>query len=254
MGSAGNKLDPDDVRSLFRPLGYTGPNFADYQEAEQMLVDAIYENMLQKALRAGKKDLVIVTGTPASGKSTAARELNLWKAGLIYDAALTEEGRLEEVITNAQKAGMEKITVVPVFNDVLTCYKNAINRGKRTWRYTALDYMINSFRSSIGKVEKLQRDFPEVEIIPVDCSHNQGVHKVSIEDAIKWNYDVTEEEMNALFTYLLSEINDGQIEASSVPAATGNILSIPGMTEQNTALAKQIDKRVQEIIKEYQLR
>ena len=254
MGSAGNKLDPDDVRSLFRPLGYTGPNFADYQEAEQLLVDAIYEKMMQKALRAGKKDIVIVTGTPASGKSTAARELNLWKAGLIYDAALTEEGRLENVIARARQAGMEKITVVPVYNDVLTCYKNAINRGKRTWRFTALDYMISSFRNSIGKVEKLRREFPDVEIIPVDCSHNQGVHKVGIEDAVKWNYEVTEEEMTDLFNYLLNEINAGEIEASSVPAATGHILQIPNMTEKNAALAKQIDQRVQEIMKEYQLR
>lgn len=254
MGSAGNNLDPDDVRSLFRPLGYTGPNFVDYQEAEQLLTDAIYSQMLQKALRAGKKDLVIVTGPPASGKSTAAHELNLRKAGLIYDAALTEAGRLEEVITQAKKAGMEKITVVPVYNDVLTCYKNAVNRGKRTWRYTAMDYMISSFRNSIGQMEKLRQEFPDVEILPVDCSHNQGVHRVSIKDAEKWKYNVTEEEMTALFTYLLNEINSGEIEASSVPAATGHILEIPNMSEKNTALARQIDQRVQEIMKEYQLR
>ena len=33
LGSAGNTLDPDEVRAMFRPLGYTGPNAADYKEA-----------------------------------------------------------------------------------------------------------------------------------------------------------------------------------------------------------------------------
>ena len=58
---------------LFRPLGYTGPNAADYDEAEQLLVDAIFKRMVEKALRAGKKDIVIVTGPPASGKSRLCR-------------------------------------------------------------------------------------------------------------------------------------------------------------------------------------
>ena len=119
MGSAGNKLDPDEVRMLFRPLGYVGLNATDYQEAEQLVVDAIFDKMVQKALRAGKKDIAIVTGPPASGKSTAVRQLNLKYAGLVYDATLIGDGRLKQVVQRAKEAGMEKITIVPVYNDVL---------------------------------------------------------------------------------------------------------------------------------------
>lgn len=254
LGSAGNTLDPDDVRALFRPLGYTGPNAADYQEAEQLVVDAVFERMVQKALRAGKKDLAIVTGPPASGKSTAVRQLNLRKVGLVYDAALTGGDRLESVVKKAKQLGMENITIVPVYNDVLTSYKNCLNRGKSTWRYTALDYLVNSYRDNVGQLEQIIKTCPDVEIIPVDCSNNQGVHRVSIEDALKWNYNVTDEEVRQLFTCLKDELDANQIEAGSVLAAAGNVLSIKTNDETNIALARQIDEKIQEVLKAFKLR
>ena len=254
LGSAGNTLDPDEVRALFRPLGYTGPNAADYQEAEQLVVDAVFERMVQKALRAGNKDLAIVTGPPASGKSTAVRQLNLKKVGLVYDAALTGGDRLESVVKKAKELGMEKITIVPVYNDVLTSYKNCLNRGKSTWRYTALDNLVNSYRDNVGQLAQIIKTCPDVEIIPVDCSHNQGVHRVSIEDAMKWNYSVTDEEVRQLFTCLKEELDANQIEAGSVLAAAGNVLSIKTNDEINVALARQIDQKINEIMKAYKLR
>lgn len=253
LGSAGNKLDPDEVRMLFRPLGYTGPNAADYAEAEQLVVDAIFRQMVQKALRAGRKDLVIVTGPPASGKSTAVQKLSLKQAGLIYDAVLIGEHGLSGVVQKAKALGMEKITVVPVYNDILTCYKNSLNRGKMTWRYTALDYMVTAFRDNLGRLQQIRQDFPEVEILPVDCSHNQGVRCVSVDDALRWNYEVTDEEVHQLFACLYDEINAGAIEASSVPAAAGDVLSIQ-TSAANAALAQQIALKVKEMMEEYKMR
>ncbi len=253
LGSAGNKLDPDDVRMLFRPLGYTGPNWHDYAKAEQFVVDSIFSRMMEKALRAGKKDIVIVTGTPACGKTTAVNALNFKRSGLIYDAALTEPNQLESVIVKAKKAGMEKITIVPVYNDVLTCYKNALNRGNSTWRYTALDYLVYSFRCHIGKLASIHSQFPDIEILPVDCSYNSGVNRVSYEDALKWDYAVNDEELNALFAFALEQLNSGSIEASSVYPAIGDVLSISGLSEKTLPLAHQIDYRVRAIMDEYKL-
>jgi len=254
LGSAGNTLDPDEVRTMFRPLGYSGPNATDYQEAEQLVVDAIFERMIQKALRSGKKDLAIVTGPPASGKSTAVRQLNLRKVGLVYDAALTGGDRLESVVKKAKQLGMEKITIVPVYNDVLTSYKNCLNRGKNTWRYTALDYLVNSYRGNIGQLEQIIKSCPDVEIIPVDCSFNQGVNRVSIEDALKWNYNVTDEEVRQLFSCLKEELDADNIEAGSILAASGDVLSIQTSDEANKALAKEIDQKIQEVLKAFKLR
>ena len=254
LGTAGNRLDPDEVRMLFRPLGYTGPNAADYAEAEQLVVDAIFSRMVEKALRAGKKDLVIVTGPPASGKSTVVQKLNMKEAGLIYDAVLAGENRLKAVIQEARSLGMEKVTIVPVYNDVLTCYKNSINRGKMTWRYTALDYLVSAFRDNVGKLEQIRKDFPDVEMIPVDCSNNKGVHRISIDDAMKWNYEVPESEMYQLLTYLQDLLDDGEIETVCIPSATGDILSIKTSGEKNAELAKAIAQKVEEMMKAYKLR
>ena len=254
LGTAGNRLDPDEVRMLFRPLGYTGPNAADYAEAEQLVVDAIFSRMVEKALRAGKKDLVIVTGPPASGKSTVVQKLNMKEAGLIYDAVLAGENRLKAVIQKARSLGMEKVTIVPVYNDVLTCYKNSINRGKMTWRYTALDYLVSAFRDNVGKLEQIRKDFPDVEMIPVDCSNNKGVHRISIDDAMKWNYEVPESEMYQLLTYLQNLLDDGEIETVCVPSATGDILSIKTSGEKNAELAKAIAQKVEGMMKAYKLR
>ena len=254
MGSAGNMLNPDDVRMLFRPLGFTGPNAADYQEAEQIVVDAVYAKMLKKALLLGKKNLVIVTGSPGCGKSFAAKQLKLRNAGLIYDAVLDGPDKLRQVIQQAKAAGMEKVTLVPVYNDILTCFKNTVDRGQSTWRFTALDYMVSSFRNNSGQLEKIANAFSDVEILPVDCSHNQGAVRVSLEDARKWNYNVTDEEMQSVLTYLLGLINNNEIEAGSVPAVVGNILSIPNISEGNMALVKAIDQKTQAIIKEYKMR
>ena len=63
------------ISFLFRPLGYTGTNAADYREAERLVYDHIFGEMAARALREGKRDLTIVMGPPASGKTTAVRVL-----------------------------------------------------------------------------------------------------------------------------------------------------------------------------------
>ena len=254
LGSAGNKLDPDAVRMLFRPLGYTGPNAADYAEAEQLLVDAIFDRMVEKALRAGKKDLVIVTGPPASGKTTAVGQLNLNKAGLIYDASLSGNNRLGEVINRAKAAGMEKVTVVPVYNDVLSCYKNSLNRGRMTWRYTALDAMVTDFRGNAGVIDLLCKQFPDVTVIPVDCSDNQGVRQVSLKDARRWNYQVSERDMRQLLTCLYEAIDGGEIEAGSVMAAAGDLNNLGYVGSANQPLLDKLNRRIEEIMQTYKMR
>ena len=254
LGSAGNTLDPDDVRMLFRPLGYTGPNALDYQEAERMLVDAIYEKMLAKALQQGRKDLVIVTGPPGCGKSYTVKQLNFKKAGLIYDSVLDGSDRLRQVIAKAKQAGMQSITLVPVYNDILTCFQNTVSRGKKTWRFTAIDYMISSFRDNRGKLEEISRAFPDIEILPVDCSHNQGSVRVGIGEALKWNFDVEDNEMHDVLSYLLEIVEGGEVDAGSMSALVGNIRDIPNLNADNAALVNTIYQKAEAIIKEYKIR
>ncbi|MBO4825725.1 MAG: hypothetical protein J5506_00615 [Prevotella sp.] len=250
LASAGNKLDPDEVRAMLRPIGYIGSNAPDYTQAEQMVTDTIYSVMLQRALKRGNTDLVIITGPPASGKSTAARKMNLNKAGLVYDAALTDGNSLEQAVAKAKSMGMKKITIMMVYNDLLTCFKNAVNRGKTQWRFTGIDELITAFRGNAGKIEHIQQQYPEVEIIPIDCSNNQGVKRVSLADAAKWKYNVDEKDIHEVLAYALDEINSGEISGSEIPAAVGDIMAVPNLGASNIQLAQQLNAKVREITQE----
>ena len=254
MGEAANTLDPNEVRQLFRPLGYTGTNGADYREAEQIVYDNLFEEMTKKALWEGKDDLTIVMGPPASGKSTAVRQLDLKSSGLICDGIPAGKGSLENLIRKAKSLGFKKITVVPVYNDILSCFKNSLSVGDATNRYNGLDQLVSAFRSHAGQLTDLQREFPDVTVKPIDCTNNQGQRPVSLAQALKWNYNVSSADLEKLLSALLDAINNGDISTGALRSATGNLLSIPGLNTRGQALAGQINNRVDEILKEYVIR
>ena len=248
MGSAGNKLDPDGVRAMLRPLGYVGLNAADYKDVVDLMVDSIYTTMLRKAIRNGKRDVVIVTGPPASGKSTAVKALKLSGAGVVYDADLSQGDALSRAINIAKREGIEKIKVVLVYNDLMTCYSNAVNRGKSSYRFTGLDELVASFRGNVGRIEQLFLDYPDIEIVPIDCSHNQGVTPVSLGDARAWKFDVDNSQLTGLFTAALQQIDAGEVRGYEIPGVVGNVMAIPGIEGYSELLARALDLKVKEYL------
>ena len=249
LGAAANTLDPNDVRMLFRPLGYTGTNAADYREAERLVYDHLLERMAQKALREGKNDLTVVIGPPSSGKSTAIRELDLKSSGLICDGLPAGEGALAALIRKARELGLEKITVVPVYNDLLSCFKNSLDHA--SGRVTGVDELVGEYRNNAGRLMDLRREFPDVAVRPVDCSRNQGVRPVSYAQALRWNYKVGESDLDKVLSALLDAVNKGGIGMGSLRATAGDLLSIPGLGVKGRALAGQINARIDEILQEY---
>ena len=249
LATAGNKLDPDEFRTVFQPIGYYGGNVTDYREAEKSVVDELYTVMLDRAARAGKNTMTIITGAPASGKSTVARKLNLKNEGLVYDAALSGgTDRLDNVIQRAKAKGLNKITVVVVYNDILTCFKNSISRGKNSNRFCTIDYLMQSFEDSKGKIEWLQKQHPEVTIIPVSCEGNNGGVKVSVDEAKKWKYDISEQEVNEMLTTELEVVNSGELWEQQLPSLVGNLNAIPNLSARNKKLAEEINHRVEELL------
>ena len=251
LGAAGNTLDPNEVRFLFRPLGYTGTNAADFREAEQLVYDNILERMAEKALREGKHDLTIVMGPPASGKTTAVRDLDLKDSGLICDGVLSGQDALAGLIRKARTLGLDQITVVPVYNDILSCFKNSLNVGSSTNRYNGVDQLVAAYRSYAGQLTNLHRDFPDVTIKPMDGNHNQGFRPVSYAQALKWNYKVSEADLDRVLEALLTAVNNGDIGLGSLRAAAGDLLSIPGLGTKGQALAGRINARIDEKLQVY---
>lgn len=247
---AGNKLDPDEMRLLFTPIGYDGgSNTVYYRDAERLLVDTVYSVMLQKAIAEGKTSIVIFTGPSASGKSTAAKTMDFSNTGLVYDAAFNTYKKLATAIRKAERAGMKDIKVIAVYNTVRNCFKNSVDRGKTSKRFIHIPYMIESYSNNINKMQQLKDNFPEVEFICFDKSDNVNAKRVSLDEACKWNFNVSQDDIQYLFNIMLDEINKKELTPHQLAYVAGDILSIKGLSDSNKALAQEIDRRIREMSK-----
>ena len=246
LGTAGNSLDLDELRNVFRPIGYYGANVGDYRKAEKMLVDTLYTEMLHKAANLGKKSLFIVTGSPSSGKSTVMKQMDLRKVGLVFESSLNGQSRLENVIEQAKQEGFKDITVMMVYNDLLTCFKNSISKGKQTNRFVSLGYLVNSFRDNISKLNRIHKQHPDVEIIPMDCAGNKKAQRVSFEEAANWNYKVSNDDVHALLSYLKEQIAAGDLDTSQLSQIARGITRLDEFGEENLRLARDIERQISE--------
>lgn len=247
---AGNKLDPDEMRLLFTPIGYDGgSNTVYYRDAERLLVDTVYSVMLQKAIAEGKTSIVIFTGPSASGKSTAAKTMDFSNTGLVYDAAFNTYKKLATAIRKAERAGMKDIKVIAVYNTVRNCFKNSVDRGKTSKRFIHIPYMIESYSNNINKMQQLKDNFPEVEFICFDKSDNVNAKRVSLDEACKWNFNVSQDDIQYLFNIMLDEINKKELTPHQLAYVAGDILSIEGLSDSNKALAQEIDRKIREMLK-----
>lgn len=247
---AGNKLDPDEMRLLFTPIGYDGgSNTVYYRDAERLLVDTVYSVMLQKAVAEGKTSIVIFTGPSASGKSTAAKTMDFTNTGLVYDAAFNTYKKLATAIKKAERFGMKDVKVIAVYNTVRNCFKNSVDRGKTSKRFIHIPYMIESFGNNVNKMQQLKDNFPEVEFICFDKSDNVNAKRVSLDEACKWNFNVSQDDIQYLFHIMLDEINKGDLTPHQLTYVAGDVLSIEGLSDSNKELAKEIDRRIKALSK-----
>ena len=146
---------------------------------------------------------------------------------------------------------MGKITIVPVYNDIRSCLKNSLQQGRETKHYDGLDKLIATYRNNDGRLATISREYPDVSIRPVDCSHNQGPRPVNCAKALKWSYKVSSGDIDGLLSTLLSAVKNGEIGMSSLRAAAGDLYSIPGLSAKGRALADSINSCIDEALKEY---
>ena len=246
LAQAGNKLDPDELRKQLEPIGYDGTNVPLYRKAEWLLVDTVYTLMLHRAVAAGNSSIVVLTGPGGSGKSTSTRTMDFSRAGVLYDSALNSYSSLKQVVEKAQAHGMTQVTVVAIYNDIVTCYKNAVGRGKATGRFLGLDYLVEAFRNNAHKIELLRLEHPEVDIIAVDNTGNNGGRRVTADEAEHWDFSVSAATLNELLTYLLNEINKGELKGHQLASVSGNVQGIEGLDDTGKSLAEEIARRVRE--------
>ena len=215
----GNKFDPDRVREMLIPIGYNKHNLSTYYAAGRYLSEFIKQRMFETLANSNNKTVTILTGTPGSGKSFATknRKAEFDKRGVLFDSAFHSIEELQEVVNAARNAGVkdENIQVVAVYNDLATTFKNSVTRGKNQngedyGRFLPIKYFIESFTKNQGKISALLDNNPNIQVVTIDNSNNQG-KEVSNDEARQWDYSVNEEQIESLIKLI---INDNEIQES----------------------------------------
>ena len=224
IAANGNKLDPDEMRRSFAGMGYDGKNVEEYRVQEGIVVGIIYDKMLENAVASGNTSITLLTGVGGAGKSVATRKMKdeLDKRGLVYDSAFNKYNKLDKAIKRAKELGMTDVQVIAVHNDALTAFGNTVNRGLQTGRFLALDYFLNdAFYNNQGKIAELQSKHPDVDIVCYDNSGNKGGDRpnggrVSVEEATKWDYTVTDELLNNLLDIIENGLNERRFKPNEI--------------------------------------
>lgn len=72
--------------------------------------------------------------------------------------------------------------------------------------------------------------------------------KVSVDEAKKWKYDISEQEVNEMLTTELEVVNSGELWEQQLPSLVGNLNAIPNLSARNKKLAEEINHRVEELL------
>ena len=222
LAKNGNILDPDIVRDELKTIGYNGLNVTDYIMGSRQIDSLVLIKLLNRAEAEGNKTIFFMMGSTAAGKSTALRnnpELKAMveKAGLVYDGAFISVSSFETRLKMVQERGF-KASVVFVHNDPETGFTNMINRLIRSNRAMSHYYYVYCYPRFQGRIAYLQKEHPEVTLYCLDNSHNSGGKRVSIEEALSWDYSISEEMKNRLYDIMMEFINSEKLTPAQIKA------------------------------------
>ena len=219
---SGNILDPDNIREELKCIGYNGLNVTDYIMASRQIDSLVLARLIDRAEAEGNKTIFFMMGSTASGKSTALRNNPQLKAlansaGLVYDGAFISIPSFESRLKMVQERGF-KASIVFVHNDPETGFTNMINRLIRSNRAMSHYYYVYCYPLFQGRIAYLQKEHPDITLYCLDHSHNQGGVRVSIEEALTWDYTITEEVENKLNEIMQEFINSGKLTPAKIQA------------------------------------
>jgi hypothetical protein len=222
LAKSGNILDPDNVREELKCIGYNGLNVTDYIMASRQIDSLVLARLIDRAEAEGNKTIFFMMGSTASGKSTALRNNPKLKAlahsaGLVYDGAFISIPSFESRLKMVQDRGF-KASIVFVHNDPVTGFTNMINRLIRSNRAMSRYYYVYCYPLFKGCIAYLLKEHPDITLYCLDNSHNKGGVRVSIEEALTWDYTITEEVENKLNDIMQEFISSGKLTPAQIQA------------------------------------
>ena len=222
LAKQGHILDPDIVREELTTIGYNGLNVTDYIMGSRQIDSLVLIKLLDRAEKLENKTIYFMMGCTAAGKSTALRhnpeiKAMVEKAGLVYDGAFISVPSFETRLKMVQDRGF-KASIVFVHNDPETGFTNMINRMIKCNRAMSLYYYILSYPRFHGRIAYLQENHPDVELYCLDNNHNNGGVQVSIEEALKWDYNMSEQMEQRLHDIMNEYIDSGRLTPEQIQA------------------------------------
>lgn len=219
-------VDPDEIRKLVP--NYDVSNNSLFVSAGDEILEVVWAKALKKAPK--NKPVVLLTGNPAAGKGTARSRglLNcLDTAGIVFDSPQNSFESVEKRVREAVDSG-HNVQLVQIYNDPITSWQNAINRGigkniqkagKRDGgRFLPLKYFIErAYERAQGKVKKIEEKLKstygeKLETIYIDSSRNNP-KIVPSEEAKAWDYSINKEQLKKIEEIIYENI--GRIEESA---------------------------------------
>ena len=93
-----------------------------------------------------------------------------------------------------------------------------INRLIRSNRAMSHYYYVYCYPLFKGRIAYLLKEHPDITLYCLDNSHNKGGVSVSIEEALTWDYTITEEVENKLNDIMQEFISSGKLTPAQVQA------------------------------------
>lgn len=153
--------NPDITREVLIRIGYDGLNVAGFLEAGAYLDSLVVDSLIRKAVARNNKTALLISGSSASGKSTALKTIPHLKTirksvGFSSDQTFESLATLTNMVGLLKKNGFDEkdITIVMVYCDAPTSFFSACGRLYRTGRAISkeyfADFMYPSFKGRVG--------------------------------------------------------------------------------------------------------
>ncbi len=167
-GKAGNIVNTDNARNLFKDIGYTGTNSAAVHKASKLISDAAFAHLIAKANPG--QDAFFMAGGSGAGKSSATRLLEdqMGKAAVVFDGNLASYDSAVKRIKMAEDAGLN-VTIPYVYRDPTQAWEGVISRmlgdGPDAGRVVPLTNFMENTPGSLDVVKKLFKEgYPSMSV------------------------------------------------------------------------------------------
>jgi len=248
-------LSADDARELFKEDGYNGLNASAVHDASKKIAD----NAFTKLLKNPEPDATFLAGGPGSGKSTATTGLfDVKDSAVVFDSTFSSYDGAKAKIEEALAAG-KNVRIFLVARDIATAWKEGvIPRMKTEGRALPLEAHIKGHLQAPEVVNRLSKEFPQIDVLAVDNRGARNEAKVVPLDKIAEMRYNREKVTKELYDYtknneeLTPEQKQAFLEGSSGVQGTksenGRTVSSGDQTKQGLIASTGLDtgKRVKD--------